>query len=140
MRCERCGAEYASKDAFEDAARLGRLICTKCYESLSPEELVEFLGEPKASKREPAEPVKQKGACPECGSQTISRRRDWGTVINAFFIALAFLLAYSLAFAFEGMQGIFLAALGVTMVVIVAMVFGVVLGKNRCKACGHKWK
>ncbi|MDZ7290859.1 MAG: hypothetical protein ONB44_06615 [candidate division KSB1 bacterium] len=47
MQCERCGEVYPSQYYFKDEGKTRRLICTKCANSLTPEEIEHFLHEPK---------------------------------------------------------------------------------------------
>ena len=50
MKCEKCGTEYPSQYYFKNESKLNKLICNKCCESCTTEEIESFLSKTKEKK------------------------------------------------------------------------------------------
>jgi hypothetical protein len=84
----------------------------------------------------------QRGSCPKCSKTDIQRPFTWGAF--AASIVLLF-LGGALIQAFQTHMSLPIEILcDVLSLGLLAMVvwtfFSALRGKNRCKACGHKWK
>jgi len=86
---------------------------------------------------------KQQSSCPKCSATDVRRPFSWGAFgvsIVVFFLGGALIQALQSrgrSFAVE----MFCDTLSMCIVVSVIWIFfSALLGKNRCKACGHRWR
>jgi hypothetical protein len=88
-------------------------------------------------------------SCPKCSKTDIRRPYGWGAFgisIVVLFVGAAIVQAVIPEKAIEAGQVSFAAqelSGGIQTCLVVAVIwtfFSALLGKNRCKACGHRWK